>query len=264
MRLTSFILISSSLFACMRNSTTDVDTAESTVDSSDSVSAEGDVMTAAVDGADVAGFTAATAADVSARIVANIGLRMQPAGCATVTQSGANITVVYNDCTGPRGLVHVTGELDLVVSLAIDGSITVHGTATNLEVNAATLDVDADAVYKTAGTSHTLTVQTHGSGTGPRGNTIDHVGNYTMTWDTASECRAIVGDWSTELTQAGAASATRSNDVDLERCAGGCPTGTITHHYLGGASITVTFDGTATASWSASTGRSGTVALACR
>jgi hypothetical protein len=261
MRITSLLVLGSSLVGCMRGgSTVSVDTAESAIDSSDSVSAEGDVMTAAVDGADAPSLTAV---DVSARIAANLGTRMLPPGCATVVQNGFDLTVTYNDCTGPRGLVHVTGELDLAISLALDGSITVHGTSNGLEVNAATLDIDADATYRTAGTSHTLTVATTGTGTGPLGNAIDHQGNYTVTWDTASECRSIVGDWSTELTRA-AGSATRSNDVDVSRCAGGCPTGTVTHHYLGGATITVTFDGTATASWSASTGRSGTVALACR
>jgi hypothetical protein len=248
----------------MRGGSTDgVDTAESAIDSSDSVSAEGDVMVTAVDGADTAGVTALTAADVAVHIAANIGSRMLPAGCATVTQNGLTLVVQYNDCTGPRGLVHVTGELDLAVSLALDGSIAVHGTATGLEVNAATLDIDTDATYRTTGTGHSLTVTTTGTGTGPRGTTIDHQGNYTITWDAASQCRSIMGDWSTELSRTGG-SVSRSNQVDVSRCAGGCPTGTITHHYLGGASIDVTFDGTATAQWTASTGRSGTVTLACQ
>jgi hypothetical protein len=263
MRLTSLLLLGSSLVACMRGSTDSVDTAESAIDSSDSVSAEGDVMTAAVDGADTTGLTALTAADVTARIAANIGARMLPAGCATVTQNAAVLTVEYNDCTGPRGLVHVTGTLVLAVSVALDGSITVHGTATSFEVNQAVLDIDATGTYSVAGTERTLVVSTNGSGTGPRGTTIDHQGNYTVQWDPTTECRSIVGSWETDLTR-GTQSASRSNDVDLSRCAGGCPTGTLTHHFLGGASITVTFDGTATAQWTSSTGRSGTVALACR
>jgi len=41
-------------------------------------------------------------------------------------------------------------------------------------------------------------------------------------------------------------------------------TGTVTHHFLAGASLTITFDGTATATWSASNGKSGTVALSCQ
>jgi hypothetical protein len=45
---------------------------------------------------------------------------------------------------------------------------------------------------------------------------------------------------------------------------GGCPTGTVTHHFLLGASLTITFNGTPTATWTASTGASGTVALSCQ
>ncbi len=245
-----------------KDSGTGVDTAESAVDSSDSVSAEGNVMMAEMDGSDMTGLTAVTADQVAARIAANIAVRWTPSTCATVTSSGTTVTVVYNDCTGPRGLVHVTGTLVIAVSVDAAG-IHGHGTATGFQVNQATLDIDADATYSVSGTTHTLMVDTTGEGTGPRGNEIDHKGDYTITWDTFSQCGSIDGAWSTDITTP-VATAQRSNDVSLSRCAGGCPTGTVTHHYLGGASITVTFDGTATASWTASTGRSGTVALQCQ
>ena len=82
-----------SAFGCLKSKDgTNVDTAESAVDSSDSVSAEGNVMMAAVDGADTAGLTAVTGDQVAAKIAANVALRWQPSGCATVSQSGANIT----------------------------------------------------------------------------------------------------------------------------------------------------------------------------
>jgi hypothetical protein len=137
----------------------------------------------------------------------------------------------------------------------------VHASSNNLEANGASLVISADATYSSA--NHSLTVQTMGEGTGPRGNTVDHNGDYTITWDPSSQCHTIDGQWSTEITTS-VASATRSNAVDLTRCAGGCPTGTITHTFLGGQSITVTFDGTNVATWSGSGGRSGTVNLTCQ
>ncbi|HSN26970.1 MAG TPA: hypothetical protein VLT45_11805 [Kofleriaceae bacterium] len=258
-----FVLLGSSLFACARNSGTNVDSAESAVDSSDSVESEGNLMMASVDGADMSGLTALTGDQVAAHIAANAPARFTPAGCATATASGSNVTLTLNDCTGPRGLVHVTGELDLTASVSLTGAISVHGAATNLMVNRATLDVDSDAIYAVNGTTHTLDVQTQGSGVGPLGNDVEHTGQYTITWDTGSQCHSIAGHWSTELSS-GTASATRSNDVNLMRCAGGCPTGTVTHHFLGGASLTITFDGTATAQWSTSGGKSGTVNLSCQ
>lgn len=266
--LVRLVCVGSSLVAfagCMRgnDSGTGIDTAESAIDSSDGVSAEGNVMMAEVDGADMTGLTALTGDQVAVRVAANVALRWQPSGCATVDQQGATVTVTYNDCTGPRGLVHVTGTLTVVLSVSATGGISAHATATGFQVNRATLDIDADATYAVSGTSHSLTVTSTGEGTGPRGNAIDHQGDYTITWDTASQCGSIDGMWSTDITTP-VATAERSNDVDLSRCAGGCPTGTMTHHFLGGASITVTFDGTATAAWTASTGRSGTVQLLCQ
>ncbi len=263
MRFTSLVMFGSLLGSagCMRGSSATTDTAESAIDSSDSVSAEGDLVAANVDGTSTVGAAPLTADQVAIAIVANIHAKW-PNACAQVTANGADITVVYNDCSGPRGLVHVTGTLDLAISVDTSGAIGIHATGTGLEVNNAVLDVDANAVYSVAGTERTLAVTSHGTGVGPRGNDVDHQGDYTLTWDPATSCGSIAGHWQTDFTSS-TASAERSNDLSISKCAGACPTGSLTHHYLGGASLTVTFDGTAIAQWSASTGRTGTVALAC-
>lgn len=263
-QLTMFVLLGSSLIACARNSGGNVDSAASAVDSSESVESEGTVMMASVDGADMTALTALTGDQVAAKIAANAQTRWTPSGCATATASGSNVTITLADCTGPRGLLHVTGELDLAVSVSLSGSISVHATATALMVNRATLDIDSTGTYAVNGTTHTLQVQTTGSGTGPLGNDVEHSGSYTITWDTASECRSLAGSWSTSITGSAGNTATRSNDVNVMRCGTGCPTGTITHHFLGGASLMITFDGTAVAQWSTSTGKSGTVNLSCQ
>ena len=262
MKTTSSLVLFGSLVlatGCLRKDAggTGLATAESAVDSSDSTEAEGNLMMAAVDGSSTTGLLAPTSAQVAAAIAANIAVRF-PSGCATAVATGATVAITYTNCTGPRGLVHVTGEMDLAITVALTGTIAVHGTSTGLSVNGATLDVDADATYGVTGTTHTLAVQTTGSGVGPRGNTVDHDGNYTITWDTGSQCGSIAGHWSTEI-----GAATRSNDVDLMRCAGSCPAGTVTHKFLGGSSLTLTFDGSAVATWSASTGASGSVNLSC-
>ncbi len=260
MKTQSILLLGSFALAagCMKGTTStgNLDSAASVVDSSDSTEAEGNMMMSAVDGSDATGLLAPTAAQVAARIAANVALRWS--ACATAVATGANVAITYNDCTGPRGLVHVTGELDLAVTVSLTGGISVHGTGTGLTVNRATLDIDTDATYAVSGTTHTLTVKTDGTGVGPRGNAVDHTGNYTITWDTNSQCGSIAGQWSTEI-----GTASRSNDVNLMRCAGSCPSGTVAHKFLGGASLTLTFDGSAVATWSASTGASGSVDLLC-
>lgn len=264
-QLASLGFIGMSLLAvgCAKQSSGNVDTAQGALDSSDSVESEGNVMMALTDGADVTALTAVTSDQVAARIAANVSLRWNPSGCATATASGSNVTVTLNDCTGPRGLLHVTGTIDLTVSVSASGAIGVVGHSDSLQVNRAEMSFDTNATYGVSGSTHTLAVQTQGEGTGPLGNNIDHNGNYTITWDTGSECGSIDGMWSTEFSNS-TTSATRSNDVNLMRCAGGCPTGTVVHHFLGGQTLTVTFDGTATASWATSGGKSGTINLTCQ
>lgn len=253
-----FVLLS----GCVRKADDEVMTAESALDSAESVQAEGNIMMANVDGADMAGVTALTGDEVAIRIAANIGLRW-PSTCRTIETNGNAITVTYNDCTGPRGLLHVSGQLVLTVQVRLDGTILVHGTSGDLTVNDAHLVVEVDAAYSTSGTNHTLSVTTSGSAVGPRGNDLDHVGDYTIAWDSASQCGSLSGSWATEATIDGR-TASRTTTVDLQRCVGSCPVGTIDRTYRTGATLTVTFDGTATAQWQTSTGRSGTIDLACR
>lgn len=258
-KLPLFALLGTSLIACMnRDKGFDTDSAQSAVDSSDSVGSESDLLVATMDGSESSSALPITAADVAVRVAANIGTRWAN-GCATVTTSGTNLTVHYDDCTGPRGLVHVTGKLDLAISVDTSGAIVVHATSDDMHINRADLVIDATATYSASGSEHTLTVDTKGSGTGPFGGDIDHMGDYTVTWDAASQCGSLTGHWQTDF-----GTLERSNDVDLMRCALACPTGEMTHHFLGGASLTVTFDGSSVAQWSASTGATGTVNLSCQ
>ncbi len=269
----SLVLVSSLVAGgCNKTETgAGTDTAESAVDSSDSVSAEGDLIAANVDGAALTGaaplapltpLIPLTGDQLATAIAANITATWV-GGCAVVTSAGAVITATYNDCSGPRGLVHVDGELQMTVSVALSGAIGIHATATGFQVNAAELDIDADATYTQTGTQRSLAVTTTGSGTGPRGTSIDHEGDYTLTWDPTTTCGSISGHWQTDFSNASGA-AQRSNDLDVTKCVNACPTGSLTHHYLGGASLAVAFDGSAVATWSASTGAHGSVALECR
>jgi hypothetical protein len=246
---------------CARNPSES--SASQAVDSSSSVESEGNVMMAAVDSSDMA-VTALTSDQVAANIAAHVFGRWQPASCATVSQpSSTSVVIKLADCTGPRGLVHVTGELDLSVSVSVAGVITVAATATALEVNRATLDINATATYSTSGASHVLTVQSMGTGTGALGNAIDHTGDYTLTWDATSQCGSVAGMWSTTITGASGATASRSETANVNRCASGCPTGSVVRNMFDGATLTVTFDGSATAAWMLSTGASGTINLGC-
>jgi hypothetical protein len=91
---------------------------------------------------------------------------------------------------------------------------------------------------------------------GPLGRSIEHDGEYTVTWN--ASCVAVRGAWSTEIGEA-----SRSTTADLTRCLDQCPTGTLTRNTFVGRTITLSFDGTESATWTTSRGRTGTVQLAC-
>jgi hypothetical protein len=188
----------------------------------------------------------------------HVGAQLLPAGCLTVSVSGATVTYVFNNCTGPRGLVHLTGTVvvDYLVDLA---GIHAHATATNFSVNQSTISIDSTATYSLSTSGKMLAVQTKGTGTGPLGNSFSRMGNYTITW--TATCFTLNGSWST-TTDLG----TRSTQVtNFTRCVGTCPAngGSIAHTYRTGATLTITFDGSDVAHWTTSTGLSGTINLPC-
>src|SRR5579863_2382450 len=119
--LTSLLLLGTSLvaFGCAKQSDSSVDSASDAVDSSDSVESEGNVMMAFTDGADGSSVTGLDAATVAATINGNIPSRWQCKGGGTATSSvsGNVVTVMLDDCTGPRGLVSVTGTITLTISV---------------------------------------------------------------------------------------------------------------------------------------------------
>lgn len=258
-KLSAVLLAGSALVGCMRNSDDDLVSAEGALDTAESVQAEADLMAVNLEGADA---MALTSDEVAVRIAANIGLRW-PTSCRTIEQNGNAITVTYNDCTGPRGLLHVSGQLVLTVQVKTDGSISVHGTSGNMTLNDAQLMVDVEALYTRSGTTHTVDVVTTGHAIGPRGSDLDHVGDYTVTVDGATQCRSLIGSWATEAELVDGRTATRSTTADVTRCMGGCPTGTVTRTFRNGVTLTITFDGTSTAQWETSGGRSGTKLLRC-
>ena len=245
---------------CKMNGDADTASAEGAIDSTDSASSESAFLTAAMDGSETAtGFTAPatpTPQGVADWIDAHVGSRFLPAGCAVASESGLTVKVVFTNCTGPRGLVEVNGEVDFTISAGTSGAIDVAAHAADLQVGAATLGFDSSAAYTVSGTTKSLAVTTQGSGTGPLGNQIIHDGDYTATWD--ATCVSVDGSWSTSVGEK-----SRSTTASVMKCENACPSGTITRDTFLGRTITITFDGTNVAKWETSAGRSGTINLPC-
>jgi hypothetical protein len=226
------------------------------LDSSTQTANESALMVAAT-----AGTESATSA-IEAANMAGGGAKTnwQPAGCVTSTENQNVVTYTLSDCTGPYGIVHVTGSV--IATYTVD-SAGIHAAlqTTNLHINGATMSLDSKVDYTVNGTAKSLSVNTDGSGTGAFGNTITRNGSYTLTWDDATACGTLNGAWSTGLN-----SATWSTSItNYAQCAGFCPKSGLLSH-TGGISHTtwtVTFDGSAQAKWTSSKGPSGVFGLLC-
>jgi hypothetical protein len=245
--------------ACGAQRDDNVSIAEEGIDSAEVVGAEASLLSVSVEGGGPlllfhAPPTPEAVAQAAAASLANV---LQPAGCLTSSVAGATATYTLNGCSGPRGLLHVTGTVVIVYSLAADG-IHAAATATGLAVNGATIDVASEAAYSQSGGQKSLSVTTSGQGTGPAGHEVAREGSYTITW--TDTCFTLTGTWST-VRLAGTSSTVVSG---YSRCEGACPeAGSIIHTGVGGRTITVTFDGSAEASFALSGGRSGSVDLLC-
>lgn len=242
----------------------EADDADDAVGTSGSTSSESALLSAA--GEDSTAMPSGTTNDQLAE-AASLKLKSRfKNGCVTATRNLNVVTYVMVDCTGPYGLVTVSGTMVVTYTRQADGSIRADAAGTGLQVNQGTLDLSAVAIYsRNAAGLETAVVETHGTGTGPRGNTGVRTGNYVVTRDQAAACVTLEGTWSTVWN--GNANATTSTEVTgLKKCSASCPAagGLITHTGIFGKVLTVTLDGSSVAAWSTTGGKSGTVNLDCK
>jgi hypothetical protein len=183
--------------------------------------------------------------EIAAVVASNVAGRWQPSGCATVSQEGPRLVIAFDDCAGPYGLVHVEGTAHLTL-FVVDGTVMVDATWTTMRVNRAMLTGGANGWFGV-----------YLDGTGYEGSA------YRIIWDRSSECGSMLGDWDNEE-RIDPFVRRDFTSANVMRCAGGCPTGIVSRTFDTGTTVTVTLDGTAVASWVSSTGRNGTLALACQ
>jgi len=232
------------------------DLATQGIDSVDTVASESELLVGGTDAAD----DSMTAEQVATDAAARAATFWQPAGCITASARGAEVTYTLSDCTGPYGHVHVTGVVLVTYTRAADG-LHFHARGVGVHVNGGSLDLDTDGVYTVSGTEKHVVATTHGSGVGPRGTSFSRDGQYDLRWDPSATCVALDGSWSNH---AGAIGWTTTVS-GYRRCGATCPVagGHIVVQSDRNA-LTVTFDGSAQASWAEERrGRSGTVQLFC-
>ena len=230
-------LLVASLFVAGCGGANNVASDEAALDSTEATSGEAALFSSAAS-IPTSGITGAA---IAADIAAGWSTQFQPAGCATSTAAGNVVTLTTNACTGPYGLVAVTGTMLFTITPALKG-YTVHATTTGLQVNHAKLDIDSTFAYADNGTTKSVTAQVGGSATGPRGHVISRTGSYTATW--TSTCIALDGMWSTTF-----AGITYQTTVDgYSQCKGACPAAGGSISWSGASrSVTIEFDGSSTA-----------------
>jgi hypothetical protein len=238
-------------------SSSDDSHASAALESNGSTSTESALIVASVDGTQLA----ASANEAAGMASASLKTQFQPASCVvSVTVTGNSLTYTLKDCSGPWGLVHVSGTVVAAYDKQADG-IHAELKASGLTVNGATLNLDSQAVFSVNGSSKQLVVKTDGDGVGFFGTQLARHGSYTLTWDSASQCAQLNGNWSTTI-----GNDTWSTSVSsFKQCKGLCPvSGTIAHTGgITGVTITVTFDGSADAKWTSSNGRKGDLIMLC-
>lgn len=257
-RLSLFAAVAVLSAACGRLQ--ELDDAEDADESVDVTSAESALTSTLSD--EVSQPMSASPTDLAMSAATRVGALLKPQGCATQSTSGATVTYTLTNCTGPYGLVKMTGVITAVYSRAAGGGVQVVLTSTGFKANNATFDVGATVVATQANGVKTANVTADSKGTGPRGVEVTRTGVYTVTYEPGAECISVDGQWTTK---AGARTGT-TNVVGYKRCKGECPKagGRIIH--TNGSrpanSVTLTYDGSAIAKWAVAN-RSGTVNLRC-
>jgi hypothetical protein len=253
----TLVMLSLTVVGCGRG--VEADSAED-ADESVAVSSAESALTAELSD-EVAQPMSSTPEQMAMSAAMRVGTRFKPQGCATQSQMGATVTYTLTNCTGPYGLVKVTGTLTAVYSRASGGGVNVVITGTGVKANNATIDINSTVVATQTNGVKKAVVTINAGGTGPRGGSLTRSGAYTLTFDTVAECLTIDGSWMTGTARLGASTVVSG----YKRCKGTCPTagGSIVHTTAKNEVVTVTYDGSAAAKWAVTGGRSGTVNLQC-
>lgn len=184
---------------------------------------------------------------------------LQPAGCATAVTNGNQVTYTLASCSGPYGIVKMTGVVTVSFMISGVNALDIELAADNLVVGGATLTLSATATYQKGSTTDMLTVAASNQGTSARAGNVSHTGMYAIGWD--ATCLQLDGTFSTTI-----AGLTWTTAVTgYERCENGCPKagGIVTATGPSNRSVTVSYSGGGTASAMSSTGQSGLIALPC-
>lgn len=234
--------------------------AEVAADSTETADVVSGLTSVSTDGVDIAasGLTNEQAATAAAAVA---GSKFLLPACMTKNVVGNVATYKMTNCTGPYGLVLVTGTLDATYTVSIVGgtpTLQVALLGTGIKVNNMTVDVATTAKISGPANNRSASVNSTSKAVTARGNTITHSGMYDATWD--GMCMTLSGSFATQ---------TPMNNYTTvisgyKKCQNACPSqGTVTFSNLANT-LTITYTGARMAKLSLNGGKEQTLNLLCQ
>jgi hypothetical protein len=193
-----------------------------------------------------------------------IGVRtFLPAGCATAQTAGNVVTYDFDRCTGPLGLIELSGTLTATFRPGRrEGSISVTMATEAMTIDGVPIQHQAEVVVTFAETGKRIEWTGSFTGRSPRGHAVEHTSALVVDVDEEARCATTSGTASGRVDGRGV-------DVvytDFMRCApiGSCPSGTIAATGArGGLTLTVELDGSDVAVVTTPEGREVEIDLVC-
>lgn len=187
-----------------------------------------------------------------------------PRTCVTYSHDAPSrtVTIVFDRCTGPRGLLGVSGEVKATYEV-LPNALTLDIVATNLSVNGASVDWSVHASITTSGLVRTMTWKGQLSGTTRRGRPFTRTNEKRVSWTVGQPCIAFEGTSEGEVSGRNL----RTEVSGLNICRGACPDagGVIAVTNVDeGMRIEIRFDGTQTATFVDPNGNETRFRLGCR
>jgi hypothetical protein len=266
--LTAFaiVLSGSALAACNVAATDNLDSASAAISSDGSEAVSSNVQHASF--ADLAFDVSEKDPQKAAVEAVAAPSKIWNAGCRTRKQDATNPAVVhihFDDCTGPFGLRHLSGDETAIFSSNPDGTLHVAlSDDGDLTVNGKPVQHSGAGDITIAGTQRNIAWKGAWDRTNDKGETVSHTTDLAIVVDTQTGCRTSNGTAVTLV--ANREIDTKFENLELCRTATGegCPSGTVVHTgKKSGKSVTVEFDGTAEAAVTGPFGHTAQVPLVC-
>jgi len=154
--------------------------------------------------------------------VANPGFWFEPAGCLRITADAAqrHASYVFGGCTGPLGLLELTGTVTADWTTTGAGQLQISYAAQGFKVNRSTIDTwQATAIITASGNAREMTWNAMLTGTTARGRTFHRTNQKDLKWTVGEPCLSVSG--TSDGTVLGVDLATTI--TSYQRCADACP-----------------------------------------